>query len=80
MLHFSAHNSHNTTVISKEGDEEGWLTMDQIAAKAGLHHYVNNPSQKDLLDHIIEGLPQSLHKGLGGLPRATSSVRTPWSP
>jgi hypothetical protein len=58
----SAMETHKASTREEQGQEEGWLTMEQIALKEGLTHYLTNENQKDLLEQILEGLSQRKHK------------------
>ena len=52
---------HKVEVSKMTGEEEGWLTQDQIAIHEGLSHYMDQPHQKQLLDEVLEGLAQRPH-------------------
>jgi hypothetical protein len=58
----SALETHKATSKEEEGQEEGWLTKDQVAMKEGLVNYLTNECQKELLEQILEGLPSRKHK------------------
>jgi hypothetical protein len=53
---------HKVEVKQTVGEEEGWLTKDQIAQHEGFTNYLDNEYQKQMLEDVLEGLPQRPHK------------------
>jgi hypothetical protein len=76
----SAMDTHKASAREEQGQEEGWLTMEQIALKEGLTHYLTMRVRRTSWSRFWKGCPRGNTRTLGGQPRATSNMSTLVSP